>query len=52
LMYAATLDFGEAASLKALLKAGADGNIANSEGRTAREQAKFLHLSQLESALR
>src|SRR5262249_57268200 len=34
LMYAATIDFGDTAALKALLKAGADKTIRNSEGRT------------------
>jgi ankyrin repeat protein len=41
LMYAATIDFGDTASLRALLKAGADPNIRNREGRTALEQARF-----------
>jgi ankyrin repeat protein len=40
LMYAATIDFGGTASLRALLKAGADPNIRNGEGRTAIEQAR------------
>ena len=39
LMYAATIDFGDTASLRALLKAGADPKIRNSDGRTAVEQA-------------
>jgi len=41
LMYAATIDFGDTASLRALLKAGADPNIRNGEGRTAIEQARL-----------
>jgi hypothetical protein len=41
LMYAATIDFGDTKSLEALLKAGADPNIRNGEGRTALEQARF-----------
>jgi len=52
LMYAASLDFGETDTLKALLKAGAKGDIPNNEGRTPRQQAQFLHLRNLESALR
>ena len=41
LMYAATIDFGDRAVWNALLKAGADPNIRNAEGRTATEQAKI-----------
>ena len=41
LMYAATIDFGDTASLRALLKAGADPHIRNGEGRTAAEQARY-----------
>ena len=41
LMYAATIDFGDTASLRALLKAGADPNIRNGDGRTAIEQARL-----------
>ena len=41
LMYAATIDFGDTECLKALLKAGADPNIKNAEGRTALEQARL-----------
>jgi ankyrin repeat protein len=40
LMYAATIDFGDTRSLRALLKAGADPNIRNGQGRTATEQAR------------
>jgi ankyrin repeat protein len=41
LMYAATIDFGDTAVLKELLKAGADRNIRNESRRTALEQARF-----------
>jgi ankyrin repeat protein len=52
LMYAATIDFGDAAIVKALLKAGADPGIRNGDGRTAREQARHYGHSQIEAALR
>lgn len=52
LMYAVTIDFGDARVLKALLKAGADPNIRNDEGRTALEQARHYHNTLLEAALR
>ncbi|HEY7335431.1 MAG TPA: ankyrin repeat domain-containing protein [Bryobacteraceae bacterium] len=52
LMYAATIDFGDVAVVKALLKAGADPGIRNDEGRTAREQARHYGHSQIEAALR
>ncbi|HTA42361.1 MAG TPA: ankyrin repeat domain-containing protein [Bryobacteraceae bacterium] len=52
LMYAATIDFGDTQVLKALLKAGADPKIRNDEGRTAIEQARYYHHSQLEAGLR
>jgi ankyrin repeat protein len=42
LMYAATLDQGETEALEALLKAGADRNIKNEEGRTPLQQAQRL----------
>jgi hypothetical protein len=42
LMYAATIDFGDRAVWNALLKAGADPNIRNADGRTATEQAKLF----------
>jgi len=51
LMYAATIDFGDARVLKALLKAGADPKIRNNEGRTALEQARYYRHAQLEKAL-
>ena len=52
LMYAATIDFGDARVLKALLKAGADPKILNDEGRTALEQARYYRHTLLEKALR
>jgi ankyrin repeat protein len=42
LMYAATIDFGDAATLNALLAAGADRTIKNESGRTALQQARRL----------
>ncbi len=51
LMYAATIDFGNAGSAAALLKAGADPKIPNDEGRTAREQARYYHHGLLEKSL-
>jgi ankyrin repeat protein len=51
LMYAATIDFGDARVLKALLKAGADPRIRNGEGRTAIEQARYYRHALLEKAL-
>jgi ankyrin repeat protein len=42
LMYAATIDFGDTATLSALLAAGADRTIRNGSGRTALEQARRL----------
>jgi len=52
LMYAASIDFGDTRSLTALLRAGADPNIRNNEGRTAREQAHHYGHAALEAALR
>ncbi len=52
LMYAATIDFGDDRALKALLAAGADPNIRNAEGRTAREQARNYGNGRLAAALR
>jgi ankyrin repeat protein len=52
LMYAATIDFGDTASLKALLKAGADPKIPNDAGRTALEQAHYCGHVNLESVVR
>ncbi len=52
LMYAATIDFGDAKAVQALLKAGADPNIRNDEGRTAREQARYYRHELLETTLK
>lgn len=52
LMYAATIDFGDTRVLKALLNAGADKNMRNDQGRTALEQARYYHHTQIEAALR
>jgi ankyrin repeat protein len=51
LMYAATIDFGDTASLKALLKAGADPNLRNGDGRNALEQARHYQHANLDAAL-
>jgi ankyrin repeat protein len=50
-MYAATIDFGDTAALRALLDVGADPNVRNADGRTAIEQARYLSHSAIESAL-
>ncbi len=52
LMYAATVDFGHSRSVEALLRAGADPNIRNAEGRTARQQARYYHHAQLAAVFR
>jgi len=52
LMYAATIDFGDSRVLRALLRAGADRTIPNSEGRTPREQARYYGHAGLEGQLR
>ena len=52
LMYAATIDFGDAELVKALRRAGADPGVRNDQGRTALEQAHFLRHATLEAALR
>jgi ankyrin repeat protein len=51
LMYAATIDFGDTATLRALVAAGADKTLRNSAGRTPLQQARRLGLSQLANAL-
>lgn len=51
LMYAATIDFGDARVLNALLSAGADPTIRNQDGRTAIEQARYFRHRMLEAAL-
>jgi ankyrin repeat protein len=52
LMYAATIDFGDAESVKTLLRAGADPTIRNLDGRTPLEQARHFGLTRIEAALR
>jgi ankyrin repeat protein len=47
LMYAATIDFGDTAVLKELLKAGADKTIRNESRRTALEQARYYKHAQI-----
>jgi ankyrin repeat protein len=51
LMYAATIDFGDTATLRALLSAGADRTVRNPDGRNALEQARYLHHTALETEL-
>jgi N-acyl-D-amino-acid deacylase len=51
LMYAATIDFGDTATLRALLAAGADRTIRNGSGRSALEQARRLGHTRLARAL-
>jgi len=50
-MYAATIDFGDTATLRALLAAGADRRVKNGAGRTALQQARRLGNEQLAKAL-
>ena len=51
LMYAATIDFGDTATLRALLTSGADRRIKNESGRTPLQQATRLGYAQLAKAL-
>jgi len=51
LMYAATIDFGDTATLRALLAAGAMPAIANPSGRTPLQQARRLGHLQLAQTL-
>ena len=51
LMYAATIDFGDTATLRALVAAGADRRIKNAEGRTPLQQAQRLGFAHLARAL-
>jgi ankyrin repeat protein len=51
LMYAATIDFGDTATLRALLAAGATTTIANRSGRTPLQQARRLGHLQLAAVL-
>jgi len=52
LMYAATIDFGDVAVMRALLSAGADKTIRNFEGRTPLALARRYQHSRLEAELR
>jgi ankyrin repeat protein len=52
LMYAATIDFGDVESVKALLEAGASRTIRNQDGRTPLEQAAHFKHAALREALR
>jgi ankyrin repeat protein len=52
IMYASTIDFGDAGVLKALLKAGADPKIRNDDKRTALEQARHFGHRELAAALK
>ena len=52
LMYAATIDFGDTATLQALLAAGADKTIRNASGRTALQQARHVGHANLADALK
>jgi uncharacterized protein len=51
LMYAATIDFGDTATLQALLAAGARPTIANHSGRTPLQQARRLGHLQIAAVL-
>ena len=51
LMYAASLDFGDTATLRALLASGADRRIKNESGRTPLQQARRLGYAHLAKAL-
>lgn len=52
LMYAATIDFGNTAALRALLSAGADQTIKNPEGLDALAQAHHLQHTAIETELK
>jgi ankyrin repeat protein len=51
LMYAATIDFGDTATLSALLSAGADRTIKSGSGRTPLQQARRLGHTRLARVL-
>jgi len=51
LMYAATVDHGNTASLRALLAAGADSEVRNPDGRNALEQTRHFQHKALEAEL-
>ena len=52
LMYAATVDVGDTATLKALLQAGADRTVRNDQGRTPLDQARHYRHTRIADALR
>jgi ankyrin repeat protein len=52
IMYAATIDFGDEETIRALINAGADASLRNDEGRTALQQARHHKHTRLEAALR
>lgn len=52
LMYAATVDVGDTSTLKALLDAGADRRIRNSDGRTPLQQARHYRHARIADALK
>jgi ankyrin repeat protein len=52
LMYAATVDQGDIATIEALLAAGAKAGIRNDEGRTALQQAQRLKHAEIVRVLR
>jgi ankyrin repeat protein len=52
LMYAATIDFGDIATLRALLNAGADRSIKNAEGLDVQAQAHRLGRTAVEVELK
>jgi ankyrin repeat protein len=51
LMYAATIDFGDTATLSALLAEGADRTIKNESRRTPLQQARYLGHTRLARVL-
>ena len=51
LMYAATINFGDTATLSALLAAGADRTIKNRSGQTPLQQARHLGHTRLARVL-
>jgi ankyrin repeat protein len=50
-MYAATIDFGDTATLRALLDAGADLSVRNPDGRDPLEQARHFKHFAIEATL-
>jgi len=51
LMYAASTDFGDTATIRALVAAGADPTGRNPKGRTAADLARGFHLAALAAAV-